>query len=410
MPDRIETVMQGSKAVKGSAGAAAPQVLGAPGAVDDRPPTELGAPGREGDIDPASASTIDNIFSEGGEGDQGTPAPAPAAPTESVPSIEEIEGVSPAAAPAPASEDEKFDAETTRLAKEVPDTPAAQNTFQRLRAELKAALADNRTLRSAKPPVQGDAQETEALRKQVAELEDRIGRIDLEQSVGFRREFVEPAQKARASAIRLLVRWAGKNDKEAAEAADALFAAEPSAQQDMILSLPPNIQQQMTNFVDVYEEVQSGRKAALESWRSKMAAMQEHERRSSQLTASKELSGAVDGAITALQSAKNAFFTPSADGKNAQDVEQRIQTLRGVMEAADVNQVARLVAEGIAYAGLTEQYGKLRRAYVALREWAARVQGARPPFTATGDPGAASPAAPRKISTPDDVEREIWKE
>lgn len=374
-------------------------------------------------LDRESADVLDGIF-EKGEGEGAAPpveVPAPvtrepAAPPAAEPPDLELEPVAAPAAAAPEVKpsgfDEKaFDAETQRMAQEVRPDRKSQDTFKLLRNQLKEAnrkLAEAATTAVA-PAVPADqGVDVEAMKAQLAEYEEKLGRIDLTQSRGFQQEFVVPVRTMMAEATQVMTRYGGFTDQaEARKFVTDLFDAPAEEQQQQLRDLPTQVQGYLVGKLAAHAEIQTARQAAETNWKAKMASMSEQEQRNAQLATARQLADSVEQVLSDMRGARNLFFTPNpANREHTAAVEQRVQQFRGVMESGNMPQVARLVAEGLAYQALVPHYKALQAQYRKLKQDAEAVLGRRPAVRTAGEDAGGAPRT--KIETPDDVASNIW--
>jgi len=296
---------------------------------------------------------------------------------------------------------------------EVATDPKAKNAWtkknQRI-SELERAIRDRdaqlattmRELEEAKKPDPRMSEEVERLRTQVAELEGRLGRTDLEQSPAFRSKYDDRIDDIRGESLKLMRQLVpGRQTEVAAQLLARVEQAESLAEaQGLLESEPPAVQGFVLHNLARIREIQQQRDAALQDWKTTKPAVEESFRR-------KQEEGRLRTVIESTSAALEELAKP--DGENSwifssrpedRDWGSRQQKLlasaRAILRDNDAGEIAKMVLEGVA-CKLYRQWGE--SCYNKMVEMQAALDR-RQRFSQTATaPGAPAPA-PRPAQAP----------
>lgn len=148
-------------------------------------------------------------------------------------------------------------------------TEKSRNAWTAIRHEnktFKAKIAELESkLKAGDPEVQ---QKLQSLQEQVAEYEDKIGRLDLTQSKTFKNKYDLPIEQYRARGAQMLARFTERAPDEAKAFIQELEGADPATVREALAGEPPAVQGAVLQALVDLQEAKSVRDRAISDWRT----------------------------------------------------------------------------------------------------------------------------------------------
>ena len=313
----------------------------------------------------------------------GTPPPPPPPPPaeEELPEFESIEPPAVPRVPAPPAPLTPVDEDP------VPDHvtrkgEAAVTTWKAARAEakqLKQRLEDIERDRAVKetellelrqkleqaPP----EEKLKELEEQVKKYEDELGRIDVSRSKAFQDRYVKPVNELFSKVVRTFIK-AGRDEKHALELARSVFKPGMNDVRALEQALPDEssvVVGAVSALLEDRDALVAKHDAALQEWRQTREATEIEERRRAASEMGEQLTRVSASAIDAAVKDGSWLFKPGEDEQWNKGVQARRDAVAGYLRAGKPEDIARLVAEGIASPVYRKGYEQLRAAYEDLR-------------------------------------------
>lgn len=329
----------------------------------------------------------------------------PGAPASLQPAAPVVEP--PPAKPAASAEDEaaRFEAETQAAMKGmnkkqadafIKERTAHRRDVQEREARIKALEDELKQLRGDPAARSADSLRLTEMQKQVDQYEERLGKLDLQQTVGFQNKYVKPLEALDERFVRVVAQYGDLPADEVPQFVDALRRASPDERKRMVADLPVSLAPVAIDYLDRRQEIAAQRDTAVQNWKAERAAMTESERRAFQLSFSKEVEGSVQTAVARLAEGGNIYFR-KAPGASPEEtawntaVDERMRAVEGVLRSGDTAQIAQFVAEGVAFPQLMRAVAAQQQQILALKRQLEVVAGAHPRLV---PPGAPPPVPP----------------
>jgi len=238
---------------------------------------------------------------------------------------------------------------------------SAWTGVKRENKELKAKLAQlEGKLKSGDPEAD---QKIQALTEQIAEYEDKIGRLDLTQSKTFKNKYEGPVNALRNRSVQVLMRYTGRNAEDAQALVQALERADTNDIQQAISEEPPAVQGALLQNLIEMQEATATRDRALSDWKNTKSAVEVSGSKDEEAEVLRQIVAQTTDAVKVLAA------TPEEGGEgswllaeqpdNPQWQEQRQKIVSATRAALrDKKEIPKLVMEGIAagiYRKLSEQ-------------------------------------------------------
>ena len=192
----------------------------------------------------------------------------------------------PADPPAPESalEPEMTPEEQEAIEEEAKRNPQAGHVFARLRAEVKEARRRAEDAERARAEFQAQqeklgeerarfAKELEEKDRAVADMQERLGRVNLEASPKFQQKYDLRIQESVGRLANNLVKWGKVEQDKASQLATRLVRATPDQLDAELSKVSPAIAGMVMSAWQDVQGISTERQAALQEWKKSMAAL-----------------------------------------------------------------------------------------------------------------------------------------
>lgn len=187
-------------------------------------------------------------------------------------------------APEPAPEPEMTPEEQEAIEEEARRNPQAGHVFARLRAEVKEARRRVEDAERARAEFQAQqeklgeerarfAKELEEKDRAVADLQERLGRVNLEASPKFQQKYDLRIQESVGRLANNLVKWGKVEQDKASQLATRLVRATPDQLDAELSKVSPAIAGMVMSAWQDVQGISTERQAALQEWKKSMAAL-----------------------------------------------------------------------------------------------------------------------------------------
>ncbi len=249
-----------------------------------------------------------------------------------------------------------------------------------------------------------DAEAVQELRQQIeakdAELKkvsDEMAKIDLTRSPEFKKQYDDRMNQIGQKAVQVMVSE-GLDQNEALQLVRQLVAeTKPSAREALLDETMPSLKGTVLAYLNQFDEVSEARALALEKAKETAAAIDESETRGRLAALAGRVDETTDKAVKDAVALGSPFYK-KMDGDDYAEwnsaVDNRINTLKGVLLKPDLDQLAPLVAEGLTAPDLRQRYSGLLNQYKALEAEYKEVVGQTPNLGR--NPTAQAEAPPQK--------------
>ena len=280
----------------------------------------------------------------------------------------------------------------------------ARVKFAELKAKYDEALKSGTITGAEKAEFAKAVEERDAVIKQ---LEEQVGRVNLEASPAFREKYDGKIARIGSRLTDSLVQFAKVEQDKAASVARALLSASPEQLDAQLAGLQPSVAGIVMGAWQEARELMTAKGAALAEWR-KVALAEEHERARMQtegdIRKRKEVAqAAVDGAAEAGCFVYRDLGTPEtreAAGKFR-------DAFAGFVQTADHAALVRKAADGFAapvlYNIIDRQKARIQELEAAIGN---RNEVSTLPISGGGGGDMRPPAAPRVDSRPASAQRD----
>ena len=358
-------------------------------------------------------------------------APAPKPQVEQPDPTDEMLGapLSPKPATAPVSEMDPEPARKPQDTQSIPDHVVrkgdkAIETWKGLHAEVDSAKARiieierDRELKDAKIAELEEAMKTapkkediEAERKRALELEDTLGKIDVTKSKRFQELYDKPIASVFSKVVQQFMK-AGRTQDQAVEKARRIF--KPGMQDPRALSAELDDESSLvvgavSALLDEREQLAQRREDALQNWRQEQAAEAEDRTRRDAASVSELLTKAATTGFDRALGEGSWLFREGEDPKWNAGVKARKDAVLGFMRGGKPEELAYLVAEGVAAPVYRKAYERAKAEVEDLRSQLASTGRLRP---GVGDsrPQGQPQAAPSRPATLSEAVDNEWQD
>jgi chromosome segregation ATPase len=295
------------------------------------------------------------------------------------------------------------DADKIPVPESISKDTKANHAFAALKAELKRykqQVADKESeIKRLTENQTPDLEEVMRLRGKIQEYESKLGQYDLAATAEFKQRYDARMDAAVQRGVSLLVR-SGQNPEEARALMQKLISLDNMSQlQDELADQPYALQGALMTVVTEYADVQAERQQALAKWQETRAAMDFESKRSAEIKLMENVERDVGAAIENVRKAGNFMFALSdTDEAWNKQVEERINTVRGIMRSAKPDVVASLVMEGVTAKATRELF---LAAHQRVQELQAQLKDMVAVSPSVHGSGAPSPTLPRSAQPRD---------
>lgn len=239
-------------------------------------------------------------------------------------------------------------------------------------------IAESQVQAAVQPTVELQGKIVE-LEKQIGTYEDRLGKLDLQQSDGFQRQFELPLKAAESRLAKLLT--GGHRDAEAAAALarDIVSQTDRDTQLSMLAEDPVPVQGAIVNVLADMAEIKENRQIAVDNWKASRAFVSEEQKRASTTAFIHDVYANTDAAINTLTQEGNFLLSQVPENEQWNGaVANRINAARGILQSGDAKTLVKYVVDGVTAADTRALYIKLVQAYTKLKNEASAVMATAP--------------------------------
>ena len=240
-------------------------------------------------------------------------------------------------------------------------------------------------------------EDVEAIKKRVEELEDELGKIDISRSSRFQELYDKPIGDVFGKIVHQFVK-AGHTQETAVQKARSVF--KPGLQDPQALTQVLEDESSLTvgavsALLDEREMLVQRRADALENWRQEQAAGAEDNKRREAATISEQLNKHAAAGFDRALKEGSWLYKDGTDDRWNEGVKARRDAVMGFIRGGKPDELAYLVAEGVA----SPTYRQLANRYKAeaddLRSQLERIGGNRPGVGgSSAPPSSGAPTAP----------------
>lgn len=337
-----------------------------------------------------------------------TTAPAPATDPDDMPD-DILSAVKAAKAPVPTTPPPATeDGELTPVPTEgVP--PAAKPIIERYAYEAREERRRRKEMEVKMAEAAPATEDAKKMQERVQQLENELGRLDLERSPAFQDQYGRPIQLVEAKATSVLVR-AGVGEDVAKKVLEQVFSKTDIRQQervfdDLDVEVSPAIVGAVLQLAVERDEASQARAKALGDWKASRASVEERANREKQARDVKDAQGLLSTALEEVRSGGNPFFTRSDANSewNVGVVTHFEEATLGVLQRNDPKEIATLVAHGLTFPRLLTQFAKERERRLSMERDGFQSSPAVP---ASGRPAPVSTRTPTQpVNTKEALDR-----
>jgi hypothetical protein len=293
------------------------------------------------------------------------PAPAPKAPDTQVPPA--VDKTLPFVPPQALGkkEDPKPEDSTVDDDYEPPevkgDTKAAHawKSVKQERKQLRDKVKELESALAAKPKTEETRtpEEVETLRKQVTELEQKLGEYDLSSTSSFKQQFEMPIKQVVKRGANILVR-SGKSPEEANSLMVQITDPSKTMEQiqDLIADEPIAVQGALMTAVSEFSELAERRQEALQHWRDTKAALKDSETRETEVKLVQDVEQNTQVALQKVLEEGNWMYAPGDNPEWNAQVQERVAAAKGILRSASREDLVKYVLEGITARPLRQMF------------------------------------------------------
>lgn len=226
--------------------------------------------------------------------------------------------------------------------------------------ELTSKIKELETSSASSQELESFKKKFEESEKQRQAVEDRLGQVDIAYSSQFKESYDKPIASLYNKSVKLLMQ-AGVDQNTAKSVVTKTMAPNNTSEsiQDIVQDFPPAIQGALYQNALEMIEGQKRRASAIKDWRSTKASMSEQEQRATEARMLEVVAQNVDSAIDSIRNEGSWLYTLSETDDNwNQQVEERVEAVRGLMKSATPDVMAKYLAEGIASRTYRKMYEK----------------------------------------------------
>ena len=327
----------------------------------------------------------------------GTPPAEPGAPEPEV--SEEVVGVPDdllnEVAPTPPPKVEPKDDEVDKLI-ESDEPPKEKKAWAKTKHELKTYKDKVRELEEKLGGQKLPEETVKEYEDRLSEMDRKVAQLSLVESESFKREYDQPILQGLGRASQLLEQHGGKSREDAQALVQRAARMSFNERNRFLMDEAPELAGVVnTILLNVDERVQVRAEAIKQSEATK-AALQESQKRSSQVNAVRSLEQHLGKAVEEAALSGNFFLKKSKeDGPKAQAwnrmIDLDVEAVKQVMLKGDQAEIARLVTEGYTTRKMRDEYARVLSENKKLKAQLQDVSAVKP-----GMRGGDAPPPPAK--------------
>jgi hypothetical protein len=218
------------------------------------------------------------------------------------------------------------------------------------------------------------------LEEQVQKYEDQLGQIDITRSKTFQRQYDQPLHELFGKVVRTLQKT-GIDERAAIEKARTIFRPGMENPSNLERALPDEssvVIGALSTLLEDREMLAVKRDEAIQNWRQTREASEMEERRQAATEIGEQLTRVSKSALDQVSKDGSWLFKEGQDPEWNKGVQARKDAVLGYLRAGKPEELARLVAEGIASPVYRKGYEQLKAAYDELKAKHEAVVGRRP--------------------------------
>ena len=287
----------------------------------------------------------------------------------------------------------------------------ANEAWKYLKQQLRAARADNDALRAridevakgAGTVAKERAQFADALKERddhIKELEERLGRLDLEATPEFRAKYDAPIEKLAVQVSEVLRAETGLQDDKIRATSEAVLTATDEEFNQMVSNLPAPVQGSLLDKRVQFSRLASARNNAVKEWRTTKAgveAVDDQQKVVERASRRRDLAEAAIKFSTETTPPQNRLSVLS-ESTYSDDVRTVTDQFRGFMQEANDAEIARAAYQGFLMPVVQRQIAYLVSALSEMRNYATTLRGVSlPPVSSMRVVGSPPPPPPPPI-------------
>ena len=286
------------------------------------------------------------------------------------------------------------------LHSKVEETEARAAELERTRLLLEQERDElKKQLESAPPP-----EEIKRLKEALQAAEDKVGQLDVTQSLHFKESYDKPLNDLFSKVVKQFMK-AGHDQQQAAAKARAVFRPGMTEIAELERALPDETATTVgavSALLEEREALSARRDDAINNWRqtSEAARLEAVRRQSSEISA--ELSRVAEGAFDQVVADGSWLYKTGADPKWNEGVAARKAAAVGYIRAGKMEDLARLVLEGVAAPVYRRAYDSLKAKYDDAVAQLAAISAKRPGL-GSRSPAPPASGSPRAAEAPKNV-------
>jgi len=302
---------------------------------------------------------------------------------------------------------------------------AAISGWKQLRAELDAAKARAAEIERDREMKDLKLKELEeqlgkvpkeedlaAARKRAEELEDTLGKIDVTKSKRFQELYDKPIHEVFSKVVRQFMKG-GHSEENALAKARQIFRPgmqDPQALSQVLEDESSLVVGAVSALLDEREMLAQRRDEALANWRQEQAAETEDRGRREAATISDQLSKAAQTGFERAAKEGSFLYQSGSDPKWNEGVKARQDAVLGFIRGGKPDELAYLVAEGVASPVYRNAYARVKAENEDLKAQLASISGSRPGMGEQSGPSTMQPSQPAPPESPMAALEQLWRE
>lgn len=334
---------------------------------------------------------------------------APAPVTEETPVTEQTDSSLPEdllndLAPAPAPAEKKPDDDALEVEKliESDEPPKEKKAWAKTKHELKTYKDKVKELEEKLGGQKLPEETIKQYEDRLAEMDQKISQLSLVESEAFKREYDSPIHQNLGRAVQLMEQHGGKS-REDAQAIIQRASRMPFADRNrFLMDEAPELAGVVNTILLTVDEKVQVRSEAIKQAQATKAALQESEKRTSQVQNIRSLEQHLGKAVEDARTAGNPFFrrsngtTPDAQLHN-QAIDLNVEAVKQIMLKGDQAEIARLVTDGYTTRRILDQYAKALAENRALKAQLNDTAAVRPTIRGGAEPQPAVKEVPKGL-------------
>lgn len=267
----------------------------------------------------------------------------------------------PAEPPAPESapEPEMTPEEQEAVEEEARRNPQAGRVFARLRAEVKEARRRAEDAERARAEFQAQqeklgeerarfAKELEEKDRAVADLQERLGRVNLEASPKFQQKYDLRIQESIGRLANNLVKWGKVEQDKASQLATRLVRSTPDQLDAELSKVSPAIAGMVMSAWQDVQGISTERQAALQEWKKSMAALKIEETQNMTQEAIRQRQALAEKAVEEAAGSGCFVYRDIGTPESKAASKQYRDAFAGFVQNATQSELVRKAADGFA--------------------------------------------------------------